>query len=152
VRVDPVNTLCGKGTRDEGTMILELLYGLLYIASLLISIGSVMFLRRFLHQTSAIADQGSLEKFKAVARAEMYATLLLMVILILGAAVGGILTILRGLPMLVVVIVTNFSLWAFSRYHKRVEDKTRSLAVTESLAQEYRHVCESWVKKALPDF
>ena len=133
-------------------MILEFLYGLLYTASILISIGSVIYLRRFLRKTSAIADHGSLERFKTVARAEMYATLLLIVLLIGGSAIGMILCLFKGLPMLAVVVVTNLGLWAFSRYHKRIEEKTRGLAVTEALAQEYRFVCESWVKKALPDF
>jgi hypothetical protein len=33
-----------------------------------------------------------------------------------------------------------------------VEDKAKNLQATDALKTEYRRVCDTWSKKALPDF
>ncbi|HEY8150754.1 MAG TPA: hypothetical protein VIK51_17735 [Vicinamibacteria bacterium] len=49
--------------------------------------------------------------------------------------------------------LTNVLILSLGVYHKRVEERARSLrAGSEVLADEYRRISETWVKKALPDF
>jgi hypothetical protein len=137
---------------DEGTMILEFIYGFILIVNASIIGVSLVVLTRFLRETSSIADHSSLERFKSVARLEMYAALVTIALLIPSVALALLLTLLRGLPALAVVLVSNCALWGISSYHKSVEVKARSLAVTDALAPEYQRVSQSWVKKAIPDF
>ena len=133
-------------------MTLEILYGLIYVATAFVCVWSLPMLRRFLAETPAIVDEGSLEKFKTLARVEMYATVVLFLIVVPAVGIVMILSVHRGLPALPVIIVTNAALWVLGRQYGKVEEQTRTLVVTDALAQEYSRVSESWVKKVLPDF
>ena len=133
-------------------MTLDILYGLIYVITALMCAWSLPMLRRFLADTPTIADEGSLEKFKTLARAEMYATIVLFLIVVPAMGLVMVLSVHRGLPALPVVIITNAGLLILGRQRGRMEVQTRTLEVADALAPEYRRVSESWVKKVLPDF
>jgi len=134
-------------------MSLEVLFGSIYVLAMAIPLWSLTQLNRFLAETRSIADQACLERFKTLARAQMYLALSVIVLMV-GGALAGVAVIMRhGLDGIVVVIATNMVVLGLGLYHKKVEARARSLqAGSEALATEYRRVCGTWVTKALPDF
>lgn len=134
-------------------MRLEILFVLAYALAVAILLGSLLQLTRFLADTREIRDQASLERFKALARVQMYLALSVMGLMGLGLVSGLVLTVRRGLSGLAVVVLANLLVLGLGMYHKKVEARTRSLpAGPETLAEEYRRVSETWVKKAIPNF
>jgi hypothetical protein len=133
-------------------MSLEVLFGYLRARGH-VSLWSLAQLNRFLAETRNIADGVCLERFKALARLQMYLALGVIVLLTVGIVAGMAVMARHGLPGSIVVILTNMLVLGLGVYHKRVEVRTRSLqAGSEALANEYRRVSETWVKRALPDF
>jgi len=134
-------------------MSLEVLFGSVYVLAVAIPLWSLTQLNRFLAETRSIADQACLERFKTLARAQMYLALSVMVLMVGGALAGVVVIMRHGLDGVVVVIATSMLLLGLGLYHKKVEARARSLqAGSEALATEYRRVCGTWVTKALPDF
>lgn len=132
---------------------LEVLFGAAYVLAAAVSLWSLGRLNGFLAATRSIADRGSLARFKDLARQQMYLALAIIVLMGLGIIAGIIIISRYGLRGLAVVIVANFVVLGLGLYHKKVEGKVRALpAGSEALAEEYRRVSETWVKKALPDF
>lgn len=134
-------------------MSLEVIFGAIYVLTTAVSVWSLAQLNRFLADTPDIADEVSLDRFKALARLQMYLALFMMVLLLVGIVVGMAMIARHGIFGFVAVILTNMLVLGLGLYHKSVEVKTRTLrTASEALAKEYRRVSETWVKKRLPDF
>jgi hypothetical protein len=134
-------------------MILEVLFGSMYMVTAAVAVWSLVQLKGFLVNTPSIADEMSLDRFKALARTQMYLTIAVMVVMVIGIVLGIALIVRHGGIGVAVVILTNMLFLLLGIYHKRVETRTRTLnASSEILGREYREICQTWVKKALPDF
>lgn len=134
-------------------MSLEFLFGAVYALAAAVMLWSLTQLNRFLVETRDIDGEGSLQRFKVLARMQMYLALCGMVLLAVGMLVGIVLIARHGLLGLLAVILTNVFILGLGVFHKRVEERARGLrAGSEVLATEYRRISETWVKKALPDF
>lgn len=134
-------------------MSLEFLFSAIYLLAAVVMLWSLTQLNRFLAQTPDIGDEVSLERFKALARLQMYLALCGIVLLTAGMLAGLGVIARHGLLGLLVVILTNMLILGLGVYHKRVETRTRSLrAGSEVLAREYQRISATWLKKALPDF
>lgn len=83
----------------------------------------------------------------------MHLALLMIGLLLFGMVVAMVVVARHGLLGLVVVVLVNMVVLGLGMYHKKIEVRTRSLqAGSDALAKEYRRICETWVKKPLPDF
>ena len=134
-------------------MSLATLFGLIYVVWGLAAVYSLVQLSRFLAETPRIADHSSLERFKSLARVQMFLALGVIALLTAGIIVGMVLVLRHGLPGLVLVLAVNIVLIGFSQYLKRFELRARNLqAGSEALGSEYRRIAETWVKKPWPDF
>jgi len=134
-------------------MLLEMLLGVVYVLCATVSLWSLGQLKGFLAATSAISDRSSLARYKALARLQMYLALAMIVLMGAGLIVGIMVIRRHGLPGLALVIAANLVVLGLGLYHKKVEGTVRGLPVgSDALAEEYRQVSETWVKKALPDF
>jgi hypothetical protein len=134
-------------------MSLEFLFAAIYVLAVVVMLRSLTQLNRFLAETPDIGDEVSLERFKALARLQMYVALGGIVLLTAGMLAGLAVIARHGLLGLLAVILTNMLILGLGAYHKRVETRTRSLkAGSEVLAEEYHRISETWLKKALPDF
>jgi len=125
---------------------------LLFVLAVVSMLISVVQIRGFLSRTAAICNAEDLENFKRLARRQMYQVLLQAVFLFgaIGLSLYGMVTdrcsLLHVLGLSLAILATGLIIKPF-------ESRVKSLAVEdESLAEEYAAVCESWVKKALPDF
>ena len=134
-------------------MFFEVLFVLVYVIYAAVALWSLGQVRSFLAQTPTIADARSLERFKALARAQMYLALFVIAALGAGMIVGLVLITRHGLLALAVVLVVNALVFGFAMYYKTFETKARSLrAGSEALDREYRQICQTWVKRPFPDF
>jgi hypothetical protein len=116
----------------------------------LISIG---WLRGFLAETSSIADTASLERFKRLARTEMYLKAGVGVLLAVGF-VGCLALIPRGGPVgLVTLVLGNLAVYGVGLWHRHFEARARSLsAASDALRDEYDRASMAWAKKLIPNF
>jgi hypothetical protein len=134
-------------------MILEVMFGFMYLVATAMALWSISQFRQFLDATSSIANEMSLDRFKTLGRTQMYLALVVIPVLVIGGALGIALITRHGLTGVAVVILTNVLFIGLAMYHKRFETRSRSLrASSDILEREYRQICETWVKKALPDF
>lgn len=134
-------------------MSVEILFGAVYVLAVTVSLWSLAQLRRFLADTPQIADEACLDRFKALARAQMYVALVAIVLLVAGMVTGIVVVVRQGFSGLAAAVLVNLLVMGLGMYLRRFEVAARSLnAGSEALAQEYRRVCASWVKRALPDF
>lgn len=124
----------------------------LFFLALINTLLAVIQLRGFLSRNSSIASWQNLEEFKRIARQQMYQAL--AAIGILGAAcILGLYGIVTRQLSLLLVIVLNGAIIVIARMTKGIEERARSLPVdNEELAGQYKAICETWVKKPLPDF
>ncbi len=130
-----------------------LAYMVLSLVLLVLLFWARLVLRRFLDTHGSIANRRVLLEFKAVARWNMYGALAFLV----GGAIllaGGLyLTMEEGLTGLMVVLACSLPSLILSLATKELEERSRALPCPDTaLMPEYRQVCETWVKKALPDF
>lgn len=110
-------------------------------------------IKGFLAATTAISDPLALERFKGLARENMYLALLQMVLLSAGILVGLVILNRHGAAGLMVVLMANAVVFGLGKHYGKLEKRARKLpADSEELGQEHRRVSETWVKKALPDF
>ena len=125
---------------------------LLFVLAVVNMLLSVVQIRGFLARTTAIGDVQDLEDFKRLARRQMYQALLQLVFL-LGAVGLSLYGMATKQCNLLHVLGLSLAILAMSLISRPFERRVRSLTVEdESLAEEYEAVCESWVKKPLPDF
>jgi hypothetical protein len=132
---------------------LEAAVGSVYALCLGVTVISIGWLGGFLTETPSIVDSASLERFKRLARNEMYVKAGVGVLL--GAGFFGCLALIpRGGPAgLVMLVVGNVVVYGAGRWHRRFEAKARSLsAAPGALLDEYERVSTAWAKKLIPDF
>lgn len=131
----------------------ELLYAMIYVWAIGGAFWTGSQVKRFLATTPSITDLAALERFKALARQNMYLALVQIVVLVTGFVLGLILIFRHGLIGFLVVMATNLLVIVISKQNVASEKQARTLsAATEELAREHRRISESWVKKPLPDF
>ena len=131
---------------------LEVLFAAIYVVAAAVTLWSRAQVGAFLVDTPSIATEADLDRFKELARLEMYLALTLIVLLGAGIITGLVLVRRYGIMGLLVVILVNVVVFGLGMLHKAVEDKAKKLQTTDALKTEYRRVCYAWAKKALPDF
>lgn len=112
-------------------------------------------IKRFLSHTSIIETRKNLEDFKHFVRAQMYQTLVQLCF-----QGGALLLCLFGIfsrnlrfGQILLFLILNGIIIILGRIFRKTEDDARSLLVEdEDLKVEYEAVCQTWVKKPLPDF
>ncbi len=110
-------------------------------------------LRQFLGGTPSISSENDLERFKRVARLGMYLAICSIPLFALGFLAGLYLIAKFGALGLLAVVAVNAAVFILGKIGKSLEEKARGLDASPGEIQDsYRKVCESWVKKALPDF
>jgi NhaP-type Na+/H+ and K+/H+ antiporter len=124
-----------------------------YLWGVLACVWSASQVKRFLKRHDEISDVRVLEEFKSLVKLQMYAALVQFFVLSLGLILGILLMFtFRPLGVLAMLIV-NSLIFSLSQRFVKLEKKARSLPVAnENLAQEYRKVSHTWVKKPFPDF
>lgn len=132
---------------------IEFLYALVYLWAIGVAIWAGSRVKGFLATTPSIADRSSLERYKDLARSNMYVALIQIAVLLVGLVLGLILMFRYGLVGFLVVLATNAILLVVSKQNMGSEKQARALsAASEELAREHRRISETWVKKPLPDF
>ena len=125
---------------------------LLFVLSVVNMLLAVIQIRGFLSRTAAIGNIEDLEDFKRLARRQMYQALVQLVFLVgaIGLSLYGVTTkecsLLHVFGLSLAILATGLISRPFERRVKSLEVED------EDLADEYAAVCESWVKKPLPDF
>ena len=127
-------------------------YLLLLLLAFVNTIFAAIKLRAFLARNSSISSVESLADFKRMVRWQMHAAL--VQIGFLGASgLIGLYGIFTEQLSLLLVLCLNGVVIGISYAMKATEKRAKSLPVNDqSLFNEYRAICESWVKKPLPDF
>ena len=134
-------------------MSLELIYGLIYGVAVIIALIGLMQLISFEANVKSITDPAALERFKSLVRGQMYLALPMMLVLLAGIAVGIIICYQRGFYGVLAVVATNAAIFILGKFMKGIEKSIRARKPTsEPLAQEFNAICQTWGKKALPDF
>jgi len=134
-------------------MSLEVLFAAIYLVAAAVSLWSRARVHGFLAETPSIRNEADLDRFKDLARLQMYLALGMIVLLVTGTVVGLILLTQHGLSALFVIILANGAIFGLGMLHQKGEERARHLQTgSESLAGEYERVCEAWVKKATPGF
>jgi hypothetical protein len=131
---------------------MEILFGVMYVLAFGVSLWSLGQLKAFLAATPSIADGAGLERYKELARLQMYLALAMIVLMGVGLLAGIVVVVRHGLPGLGLVLGVNAVVLGVGLHHKKVEGRVRGLPAAEALRDEYRRVSETWVKKPLPDF
>lgn len=132
---------------------LEIFFFAIYLVAPAASLWSRAQVHGFLAETQSIDNGADLERFKGLARRQMRLSLAMIVLLVTGMIIGLALVKKYGGSFLLVIIVLNAVVFGLGMFHKGGEERARRLPTgSEALATEYRRVCETWVKKATPDF
>lgn len=132
---------------------MELIFAGIYIWALGNAFVSGNAIERFLKATPSIDDPSALDRFKAIARRNMFQALLQIVLLGAGMIAGVLLILRHGFFGLLGVLVANAVVFAVGKRYGKLEEQARNLpAGTEAIRAEHRRISETWVKKALPDF
>ena len=131
---------------------LWIFFAAIYVIAAAVSLWSRGQVARFLEGTPALRGTTDLERFKSLVRVEMHLALAMIVLLVTGLATGLVLIRRHGIAALLPVLLVNAVVLGLGLFHKGVEEKARNLRTAEGLDEEYRRVCHTWTKKALPDF
>lgn len=133
-------------------MSLSLIFITIYIAVYVNSIISANSNKKFLKRNHSIKDSRSMNEFKALVRVQMYQTLLQIALLGSGFLLG-LYGLRKGEIGILLVLFVNGIVFFISKEIKSVDEACRNLKVEDkAFDEEYRKICETWVKKALPDF
>ncbi len=109
-------------------------------------------LKAFLSRTSAILSTLDLQSFAELARRHMIQALLQIVLLVAGMLLG-IYVLATDQAELLLILVLNGAIWVAGTLGKPLEERARSLKVSDPYLEErYRAICTTWVKKPFPDF
>ena len=107
--------------------------------------------KQFLSETPSITRH-SLFDFKSMVKQQMYQSLLQIVLLGSVLILGGVGIYAQEIGF-ITVLFFNGVVILLSVGFKSLETRAQSMVVEdESLELEYQAICETWVKKALPDF
>ena len=107
----------------------------------------------FLAGTSSIRDSRDLERFKSLARRNMYAALLQLPIWLVALVAGVVIMWRYGLVGCAGIIAVNSVGFRFAARLKKLDVQSRSLpAASPELQQQHAQIGHTWLKRALPDF
>lgn len=130
-----------------------LIYFLISATLLSLFLFGFMEVSRFLHSCTSISSTIQLSLFKDLARRNMYAALCYLILAIPWMAIGMYLIWTLGGTGVLIVLSMSLLGYFLGRKLKKLESQARNLeCFDEGLNREYQRVCESWIKKALPDF
>jgi len=123
------------------------------VLSLFIGALGLMSLKGFLSKYTSIQNHQAFKKFKAMVRLQMYMALVQLPFLV-GALVSGVYGVFVSDKInFIVFLLMQGSIFFFGKFMASIEEKTRSLELLdESIKDEYENICETWIKKALPNF
>lgn len=82
----------------------------------------------------------------------MYFALAQIVVLGAGILIGIFYLARQGCTGLLVLLGANGALLAAGLYGRKLEKQVMSIPTDDTLAAEYKQICRTWLKKALPDF
>jgi hypothetical protein len=137
----------------EDVVALEIGVGSVYVLCLGVTLISIGWLRGFLAETPGIVDTASLERFKRVARTEMYLKVGVGVLLAVGFVGCLALVPMGGLVWLVTLVLGNVVVYGVGLWHRHFEVEARSLsAASDVLRDEYDRASMAWAKKLIPNF
>jgi hypothetical protein len=118
-----------------------------------LSIWAQRELRQFLSAHRDMNDSSAFEDFKGLARRNMYGALVYAGLGLASLLVGIAIVVRHGLPGLGLVLASNVALLLMGQVTKKLEVAVRNLPCAHApLAEEYRRVSETWVRKPLPNF
>jgi hypothetical protein len=139
--------------RKEDRVALEVGVGSVYVLCVGVTLVSIGWLRRFLAETSGIVDTASLERFRRLARTEMYVKVGVGVLLA-GGFLGCLALIPRGGPVgLVTLVLGNLAVYGVGLWHRHFEARARNLsAASDALRDEYGRASIAWAKRLIPNF
>jgi tRNA A-37 threonylcarbamoyl transferase component Bud32 len=109
----------------------------------------------FLDNHSKITGPHSLEVFKKMVRQQMTQALVQIGILVPMVIIGlsGVVKNRITGTNFVLWIMLNLGIFGIGKMAKNYEDQARSLQIMDqTLEEQYKQVCESWIKKPLPNF
>jgi hypothetical protein len=128
---------------------------LLYLAFALALVNwaiAMASLKSYLVRTRAIASTIDLESFANLARRHMLQALAQIVLLVAGLLLG-LYVLATDQAELLQILALNGAIWMAGTLGKPLEERARSLSVPDPLlAERYRAICLSWLKKPFPDF
>ena len=129
----------------------------LFLASqvwiVLLTISSKRQLEGFLERHPAISDSSSLERFKAVARMNMYYALVFLLLLGLGS-LAAVMSILNygGITAIAVLLVA-FLTGSVTRWASSAESRIKQINCTDAtLEEELRNIFYCWQHRPFPNF
>jgi hypothetical protein len=130
---------------------LEAAVSSVYALCLGVTVISAGWIRGFLAETPSIGDAAALERFKRLARTEMYVKAGVGVLIGVGF-IGCLALIPRGgVSGLATLVVGNVAVYGVGRWHRRFEAKARSLsAASDALRDEYERASAAWERKLTP--
>jgi hypothetical protein len=142
---------------DSGGNLRELFLGLIVGMPCVGILNSLWFgrhLREYLSRSPRIETWQELERFKQVVSTQMYAALAQIGFLVIPYPAFAIGLYMKSLRMadIVYIIIPSVFLVVIGVIFKAVEEKAKSLPVSEELQGEYQRVINTWIKKPLPDW
>ncbi len=125
----------------------------LYCCGVWLSIWGANEVNQFLKQNREISDLKVLEKYKSLARRNMYMALLQMFILGTGSIAGLIALARNNGAGFIIMLIGNAIIFALGKSLEVLEKQVRSLpCADDDLAKKYRRISRAWLGQALPNF
>ena len=128
------------------------IYLAIYALAIVTSLWIANDVSKFLTAHPRIDTTADLDAFKELARRNMYFALAQIVVLGAGILIGVIYLVREGCTGLLVLLLANGALLAVGLRGRKLEKQVQAIPTADELAAEYKRVCHSWMKKALPDF
>jgi len=112
-------------------------------------------LRTFLERTQAFATYQDIVEFEKIVARQMYAALV-QIALLVAPGVVFVVGLVRGVLAvddILYVVLPSFAILALGLAFKKVENKVRSIPVSEPILEERRdHIVRVWMTKPFPDW
>ena len=126
-----------------------------FIVGIINGIIAATGIKKYLATKPQIENPKAFERFKKMVRQQMFQALaqigILGPMLIMG--LYGLITIQFSGMQILLWLVYNGVIFGVGKWAKKFEDSARSLwTADEELKKSYEDVCQSWKRKALPDF
>ncbi len=125
---------------------------LLSIVNLAVSLNSI---KQFLNYHSSIDTPRVFRKFKQLVRQQMVQSLIQIGLLVPMALLGlsAVYNNAMSSGEFLIWLLLNAAIIGTAKSAKKYEDAARSLPVANpEMEEQYKNVCQCWIKKPLPDF
>jgi hypothetical protein len=108
---------------------------------------------RFLRYHQTITDESTLENFKSLARRSMYLSLVRLVCIYLEFLLAFVILFRFGVIASITVIAILYLVFILLKSIGEIEKKVMGMPCADERLNSMRNkICETWLKKALPDF